>query len=220
MIRFRQLMLCAAVAMVLIVGLAIPAAAQTTWDKKTRITINVPVRVGNVVLPAGKYVMRLHDDAGNRRVVHIFNADETKLYTTTFGIPDFRTNATNEPAITFYEADPGRPPALRSWFYAASNFGLEFLDTRGPVQQIASTPEPIPAPPAQEPAIAEVEPVVEETAPAEPVIEIARNEPPPVQEPEPTLPPELPKTAGALSLLALGGLISLGVSFSLKRFLR
>jgi hypothetical protein len=225
MIRLRQVMLYSAVAMLLIVGLAMPAAAQL-WDKKTYVTINVPVRVGNVILPAGKYVMRLHDDNGIRRVVQIFNADETKLYTTTFGLPDFRTEATDETVMTFYEADQGRSPALRNWFYAASQFGLEFLDTRGPVQQVAlAEPAPVVEPepePAPAPVIEEVEPIAEEPAAApEPVAEIAQNEEPaPVFEPEPAPVTELPKTAGGLPLLALSGLLSLGAAASLRRFIR
>jgi hypothetical protein len=214
--------------MLLIVGLAFPVAAQR-WDKKTTITINVPVRVGNVVLPAGTYVMRLHDDAGVRRIVEVWNANETKLYTTTFGLPDFRNDATNETVMTFYEADPGRVPALRTWFYAASQFGLEFIDSRGPVQQIAQAPEPEPvqAEPAPAPAIEEEaqavtpEPEPEPIAEPEPVAQIAANEPPPAPEPEPEpAPVQLPKTGGDLPLLALGGLLSLGTGLSLKRFIR
>src|SRR4051812_17788151 len=105
MLRLKNLIPCCAIATLLVAGLAMPASAQTTWDKKTKITINVPVRVGNVTLPAGSYVMRLHDDDGVRRVVEVYNADETRLYTTTIGLPDFRNEATNETVITFYEAD-------------------------------------------------------------------------------------------------------------------
>jgi hypothetical protein len=217
MLRSRRLMFCSAVAMLLVIGIARPATAQT-WDKKTKITINVPVRVGKVILPPGTYVMRLNDDAGIRRVVHIFNADETKLYTTTFGLPDFRNNATDGTVMTFYEADPGRSPALRSWFFDDSNFGLEFVDSRGPVQQVASAPEPVATPEPVAESVAEPQPVAEAPAPIEEPVQIAQNEVPPAPESEPA-PVELPKTAGQLPLLALTGLLSLGVSLSLRRFI-
>jgi hypothetical protein len=230
MFRLRTFVIYSIAAMLFVTVIAFPASAQfkTRWDKKTTVTINTPVRVGDVLLPAGTYVLRLHDDS-SRRLVEIYNADETRFYTMTMGMPDFRNEVTNETVMTFYEADAGRSPALRTWFYQASNFGLEFLDTRGPAQQIASVQEPAPVtesePVAEAPApVEEAEPVAEAPAPVEEPTQIAQNEVPPVFEPEPELAPEpeapaeLPKTAGALPLLQLIGLLSLGAAVSLRRF--
>src|SRR5690242_19108439 len=57
-------------------------------NRKTVFTMNQPVRVpGNLILPAGTYVMKLADTQA-RNVVTIMDATETKVYTTFFAFPE------------------------------------------------------------------------------------------------------------------------------------
>ena len=111
-----------------VVCLTLSATAMASdSDKKTIITTNQPLEIpGQVVLPAGKYVMKLADLGSSRNVVQVFNADETKLYATVMGIPDYRPEAPEKPEISLYETKKGNPYAIREWFYRGSNYGIEF----------------------------------------------------------------------------------------------
>jgi len=102
-----------------VVCLTLSATAMASdFDKKTIITTNQPLEIpGQVVLPAGKYVMKLADLGSSRNVVQVFNADETKLYATVMGIPDYRPEAPEKPEISLYETEKGNPYAIREWFY-------------------------------------------------------------------------------------------------------
>src|ERR1700722_7408307 len=54
-----------------------PSARADEWNKLTEITINEPIQVPNMVLPPGKYAMKLLDSLSDRHIVQIFNADQT-----------------------------------------------------------------------------------------------------------------------------------------------
>ena len=67
------------------------AFAQQGWDKRTMVTFDAPVEIPGIsaqVLPAGTYVFRLADSAGNRHVVQIYNRDETHLYANILTVPN------------------------------------------------------------------------------------------------------------------------------------
>jgi hypothetical protein len=204
-------------------------AAAQVWDKKTTVTFSAPIEIpglGDRFLPAGTYVFRLLDSLSDRNVVQIFNKDESHLYATILAIPNYRLKATDKTVMPFEERRAGAPQAIRAWFYPGDNFGQEFVypkmravelarETRQPVIYIpeevapaivapvtAATEPPVVA--LEEAPLAAVEPTGEEVA----VTEVAV--PPPAQT------ASLPKTASNLPLLALIGLLSLGVAFSLR----
>jgi hypothetical protein len=105
-------------------------AMAQLWDKKTTITINQPIEIPStpaIVLPPGEYVLKLVNSPGTRTIVQFFNADETKLYATVMGIPDYRMVIPEKPEISFYEAQPGRAHPIRGWFYPGDNYGVEFV---------------------------------------------------------------------------------------------
>src|SRR3989441_13197735 len=110
-----------------VVCLTLSATAMASDSGKTIITTNQPLEIpGKVVLPAGKYVMKLVDLPGSRNVVQFFNADETKLYATVMGIPTYRPETPEKAGISLAEAEKGTPYAIREWFYPGSNYGIEF----------------------------------------------------------------------------------------------
>ena len=105
-------------------------AMASLGDKKTIFTINQPMEIPGkpaIVLPPGKYVIKVLDLAGSRNIVQFFNADETKLYSTVIGIPDYRLETPDKAEISFYEAEPGRAHPIRAWFNPGSNYGVEFV---------------------------------------------------------------------------------------------
>ena len=154
------------------------AMAQLS-SKKTIITISQPMEIPGkpaIVLAPGKYVMKLLDTASTRTIVQFFNADETKLYATVIGIPDYRLTPPEKTEISFYEAEPGRAHPIRAWFYPGDTYGVEFVYPKSRALEVAkasgqhvmSAANPTTSNPSKEPTAAQVaelksEPVVAAT---------------------------------------------------------
>jgi hypothetical protein len=212
-----------------------PAVYADQWDKTTKITVNQPFEIPGMVLPAGTYIMKLVDLQAERHVVRFLNEEQTEVYATIIAIPNFRLEATDDTAITFYEAELNRPRALHAWFYPGYNYGVEFVYRKAPPVAIASVVE--------KPVIAELEPFFEEPAPVAVTPEPEEALPPEPEEektevaevypyfeptPEPELdvetyarplPEELPRTATPFPVVALVGLLAAGAA-SVLRFRR
>jgi len=225
-------------ALVLCIGLffvVLPATAGQ-WDKVTTVTFTQPVELPNIVLQPGTYVFRLFDSPADRHVVQVFNADQTKIYTTILAIPNERLKPTEKTVMPFEERPVGRPEAMHAWFYPGDNFGQEFVYPKVRAAEIAkATQEPVlaaeitPAETPEElleapvvtltPEIVTLTPENKELAktyipePREPIT----WETPPLTVPAPE-PIELPKTASPFPLLALVGLSALAASLALKVF--
>jgi hypothetical protein len=197
-------------------ALAVPKARADEWDKKTTLTFNEPVQVPGTTLPAGTYVFKLADSQSDRTIVQIFNADGTKLITTILAIPDYRTKTPSKTIISFNERPSGQPEALRAWFYPGDNFGVEFVYPKQRATELAqanqqpvlSTREEVTDTPSMKSAT--VEPV------APPPVQVADNSQPPsvVTEVEAE---ELPRTAGSMPSIALGGVLLLAAALGLRR---
>jgi hypothetical protein len=169
----------------------------------------------------------LLDSQSDRHIVQIFNEDESHLYATILAIPNYRLQATDKTVMTFAERAVGEPQAIRAWFYPGDNSGQEFVYpkkravelakiTNQPVLYIpdeaapniiapAKTPTEPPVIALKEVPLRAVEPTGKDVAIAEVVV------PPPVQTVA-----YLPKTAGTLPLLALVGVLCLGVAVSIR----
>src|SRR5205823_12451392 len=86
-------------------------------NRKTVFTINQPVRApGNIILPPGKYVVKLMDST-MRGVVRIMDANETKVYTTFFAVPEELLNPSEEARLVLAESPKGSPEQLTAWYY-------------------------------------------------------------------------------------------------------
>jgi hypothetical protein len=209
--------------------LFLSTALAQSWNKKTAVTFSGPVEIPGIsaqVLPAGTYVFKLMDSLSDRHIVQIFNKDETHLYATILAIPNYRLKATDKTVITFGERAVGDPQAIRAWFYPGDNSGQEFVypkkqavelakTTNLPVLYIPDTLAPnivapvttLTEPPVialREAPLAAVAPTGQDIAIAEVVVS------PPVQT------ASLPKTASDLPLLAMMGLLCVGVALSLR----
>jgi hypothetical protein len=207
----------AAVAALVAVAAPMPASG-VTYDKLAYLTFTAPVQVPGATLSAGTYRFHLTNPETSRNVVQVLSKDGSIVYSMFHTIPDRRMSPTDDPAVTFRETPAGVAPAVRTLFYGGEYRGYEFVYPKGGpnmIAEVAPQPEitytPYPAPPALAPAI---EP---EPKPAEPVAE------PVVEQPAETLiaqePAQLPRTAGPVPLVALGGLTSLlvGLGFGLLR---
>src|ERR1700722_13042795 len=126
MVKLRKSFLIAA-CFVLISGLCVSHVNADDWNKATIITTNQPIEVPGRILPAGKYMFRLMDSIQDRHIVQILSSDQTHLYQTVLGIPDYRLQATDNAQITFFETPNGGVSPVREWFYAGERSGIEFI---------------------------------------------------------------------------------------------
>lgn len=217
-----------AVASIGLLGIGLAASARADeWNKKTTVTVNQPIEVPGMVLPAGTYVLKLLDSPSDRHIVQIYNEDQTELQTTILAIPNYRLRPTGDTVITFWETPPGTPRALRAWFYPGNNFGQEFAYPKTKATEIAAAVHAeVPVVETQKPAelaiapIEKAEPPAPEAAaaPAAPAqVEIAQAQPAPALEPTPVK--ELPKTASPYPWIGLAGALSL-LAFAVVRIVR
>ena len=113
-------------------------ARADEYDRKTVFTINQPVRIpGNIILPPGKYVVKLMDYT-MRDVVRIMDANETKFYTTFFAVPEELLNPPEEVRLVLGESAKGSPEQLKAWYYPGLKTGFEFVSPK-PVQQASNS---------------------------------------------------------------------------------
>jgi hypothetical protein len=207
---------------------ALSNAKADDWNNKTVMTFDSPVEVPGVgaqILPAGTYVFKLLDNGGDRNIVQVSNQAEDHVFTTILAIPNYRLRATGKTVMTFKERGEGQPEAIRAWFYPGKEWGQEFVYPKARALELSKiVNEPVLATPVALPApvealkvapIVAVKPTGEEVAVTEvvqaPPVEVANSEPAPA-EPQAT---ELPQTASSLPLVALVGLLSLGMCFGL-----
>ncbi len=213
----------------------IPNLLADEWNKKTILTVGETIQVPGATLQPGRYVMKLMDSQTNRHIVQIFNGDEKHIITTILAIPNYRLQPTGKTEFSFWETPPGQPKALRAWFYPGDNFGQEFAYPKNEAVSIAAyTKTSVPTTAAENQTQYNSAPVTETTeqgeqqplaqeyqAPAQPT-EMAQSTPPaatPTPAPETTeADRSLPKTASTYPLIALAGLLSLGLFGTLRLF--
>jgi hypothetical protein len=116
-----------------------PVSQGDDWNWKTRFMVNQPAEVpGAVLLPNTRYVIKLLDSPAERRVVQIYNDDESKMLTMFMCAADERTTPTDKTVFTFIETEPGYPMPIKEWFYPGNLEGLEFIYSTKQARQIAS----------------------------------------------------------------------------------
>jgi hypothetical protein len=103
-----------------------PAAKADERDQRTVVTVDQPVEVPGTVLPVGTYVFKLLDSSSERKVVQVFNQDESHLITTFVGVPQYHQTPKGHTILTFAETAAHTPERLHEWFYPGENYGLEF----------------------------------------------------------------------------------------------
>jgi hypothetical protein len=185
-------------------------AHADTWNKATKITFPEPVEVSGTVLPSGTYWFQLMNSPSDRHIVQIWNADRSRLITTTLALPNYRLRPAGDTVVKFAERPSGTPEAVKAWFYPGDNFGQEFVYPKTRATQIAQIAnEPVlavrdeaPAPVVEQTPVKAVEPSGEEVEIAEVVDTVAPA-------------PALPSTGSSLPLLGLLGLLAVGAGFGL-----
>jgi hypothetical protein len=196
------------------------------WNKKTVMTFDQPIEVPGQILPAGTYTFQLVESTSDRNIVRIFQADGTTVVVTILAINNYRLHPTDKTVVKFAERSGDNPEAIKAWFYPGDNFGQEFVYPKQRAVELAAiSHEPVPAlafettelksativavtPDAKEEPVAQAIQTNPEVAAVTPAPAVVAAE------------PALPKTASPVPLIALLGLASVGVAFTLKRFVR
>lgn len=125
--------------LILLIVLVAPLVTQADeWNWSTRFMVNQVSEVPGLILqPNVKYVMRLYDSPAERRVVQVFNDDQSKMLTQFMAAADERMEPKSETVFTFIETQPGYPMPIKEWFYPGRIEGLEFIYSKAQAQEIA-----------------------------------------------------------------------------------
>jgi len=115
------------------------------YDKKTIVTLDQPTEFPGIVLPPGKYVIKLLNSSSNRHIVEVMNEKMDHLYALAFAVPAEKLKQSSKTVMTFYEGGQGRPQALRRWFWPSDTIGQEFVYPKNQADEIAArTKEKVP----------------------------------------------------------------------------
>jgi hypothetical protein len=192
---------------------ASPASAEKEW--RSPLTLGEPTEIPGTVLEPGKYLVRVLDVNEPRKVVQFMNAEETKVFATVMGVPNYRVTVTGEGQFIYFQRAAGRPQALKAWFYPVNNFGIEFVYPKVEAIEIAESSR-------QNVFAAETA----QPAPEEKIVAVTpeRKEMPIQEEPladEPTqvaqaAPKTLPRTGSRLPVIGLAGLVALAAGLALR----
>ena len=103
-----------------------PSMRADDNNKETRMTINGPLQVQDILLAPGQYVFKLTNPDAVHTVVSIFDADGARLEGITMGWSAYRTDAGDKKLFTVSQSQGNQLATLKYWFYSGDNFGLEF----------------------------------------------------------------------------------------------
>ena len=124
----KMLITPGALALALFTMTLVPSAKADEWNKKTVITVQGgAVQIQGTVLEPGRYVLKLVDSQFTRRILEVFNADETKLETTIVASVAYRLEPTEDTRFSFAEQADGQPKAISTLFFSGNSYGLQFL---------------------------------------------------------------------------------------------
>jgi hypothetical protein len=227
-------------------GPILPRLQASELDKKTLLTINKPVEIPGMILPAGEYVMK-RAASSLPDVVRFTNAAENHVYATVFARPTYRQKPTDKVEIVMEERRADAPEAIKKWFYPGDTIGAEFVYPKstetlmaaltGPSAyaaqvgtstnvepQPAQAPEPLATELVEQPQAQtqtstppkEVE-MAQATTPAEPQTTRAQQTQPAAQ---PTTQQQLPQTAGNLPGIGLLGVLAILGGACIRRLAR
>lgn len=211
---------------VMAVGLVGAVRGDVAPEKKSTLTIAMPLEVPGAILDPGTYVMKLVDTQSNRNIVTITSVDEKKIYATMIATPHVAADDPRHTTFVFYGAPEGSNKALRTWWAPNDRYGQDFVyppDRAAALRQ--ATNLEVPALTAEQstelasrPAPAAVVSDAEPPAPPPPAAAVkAETAPAPAPAAMTADASEtLPKTASKTPLVLAAGILALGVASGLR----
>jgi len=212
-----------------------PTVRADESNQKTVFTFSDRVEIPGRVLNAGTYVFKVANSQSSRNIVQVFTGDERQILATFITIPDYKLTPSDKTIITFAERPAGSPQAVKGWFYPGRTYGHEFVYPKNEAVQLAHTMHtPVPAMPTE--LASEI--VMPDISLSGPEIERLEEAPLKVEKPDgteveitavfmttatanpaPVLASnvsELPETASNLPLIAMAGLMLVGLGATLR----
>jgi len=116
-----------AVMSAMLLFLFVPGGSADDWNRLTTVVFTEPVQVPGYVLAPGTYLFKLADISGERNIVQVWNTDQTILYATIMGFPEYLPHGPDENRFTLESRAGNAPKALKSWFQAGNPAGERFL---------------------------------------------------------------------------------------------
>jgi hypothetical protein len=105
----------------------VPSTAPADdWNRLSTVIFDRPVQIPGQVLPAGIYVFKLAELSGEHNVVQVWNADQTILYATVMGLPEYKGDAPSENRFILEQREDA-PALLKSWFHEGTTYGERFV---------------------------------------------------------------------------------------------
>ncbi len=188
--------------LIAVVGLLCASTMRANKYWTTPWNLAEPTEVPGMTLEPGKYMIKVIDLWETRMIVQVTNAEQSKVFATVVAIPNYRTKSTGEGEFTYFQRAEGHPQALKSWFYPANNYGVEFVYPKAEAIRIAQA--------AKEPVYATESPKVDVREKVVVLTPELKEEPVMVAE------IKLPRTASNVSLLAMIGLAAIAVASFLR----
>jgi hypothetical protein len=108
---------------ILLAGLS----SASTLQEVTVFTFTAPVEVPGRVLPAGKYLFKVDQRAGELNIVEIKNQNQSKVYGVFLVKPEYHVQVPGRAGIIFEERAPGAPQAIKAWQYPGDRYQYEFI---------------------------------------------------------------------------------------------
>lgn len=136
MLRLASRVACASALLSIVIGASVLAQPI---DKRTYFTFSGPVAMPGVTLPAGKYLFRIGDPTGGRKIVQVMSADGKKPIGLFFSIPAQRPDVSSDPEVRFMETPRNQPSAIRTWWYPGERTGYEFIYPKSQARMLAKT---------------------------------------------------------------------------------
>jgi hypothetical protein len=121
---FRRLLIIAAFAIIIAAAIPIARADEATWA--TKVTIDRPLRIDDMVLAPGSYIFRLLN-MRERNTVVVYNAKTRRGDGIVMGEPAYRSHVSDKTIIKLEPEAKGAPEVLQYWYYPDSHYGIKFF---------------------------------------------------------------------------------------------
>jgi hypothetical protein len=133
--KINKLALLIAFAIASVLFLEVAARADEA-DQSIKLTFSQAIEIPGQILPAGTYLFKLADP-DDLNMVHIFNAEGTRLYATLQTIAAERGEPIANTVVVLAEQPDGNHETLMKWFYPGDPTGHQLVYSKQEEQQLA-----------------------------------------------------------------------------------
>ncbi len=112
--------------------------AANVYPEKYRFVNKETWEVPLATLPAGEYIIRVHDKLLNKEIFEVLGAKDGKVYCNFLAIP--QTGMSGKETLTFWPGTTG-PRAVRAWYIPSDGQAWEFVYPKERAVEIAKAAE-------------------------------------------------------------------------------